>query len=434
MGRTPTYYLPRSQECPPTPLIPLRAQECQETKGAQECRSLKGTQECSQKVAQECTSKIEEDTDLGNSDGDNDNPPPLLSRTANEDDSDDEDDEDDEDVDDSKDIESHHDETPDEKVYHPDSMTPSVQRTHGLRPRKPRDYSHMFSHANVMHHAMTQYSLRKGLNKFQKVGEEAVSKKLKQLHMRDTLSPQNSEEMSDEQKRGALESLMFLKEKRDVSVKGRACADGMKQRDTDVPGDSTSPTVALESVLITATIDAFEGRGVAIVDVPGVFLSADMDEEVIMTIRGRLAELMVKADPNIYRKNITIDANNRPLLYWKLQKALYGCIISTLLFYQKLVGDLKLQGFELNPHVPCVANKMINGNQFTLTWHVDDTKMSHDDHKEVTRVIDWLKGIYGDNMHVWRGLVHDYLGMTLDYSTKGEVKVTMVDYLKGVQG
>jgi hypothetical protein len=35
-------------------------------------------------------------------------------------------------------------------------------------------------------------------------------------------------------------------------------------------------------------------------------------------------------------------------------------------------------------------------------------------------------------MHVSRGLVHDYLGMTLDYSTKGEVKVTMVNYLKGV--
>jgi hypothetical protein len=35
-------------------------------------------------------------------------------------------------------------------------------------------------------------------------------------------------------------------------------------------------------------------------------------------------------------------------------------------------------------------------------------------------------------MHVSRGLVHDYLGMTLDYTKKGEVKVKMVDYLKGV--
>jgi hypothetical protein len=376
----------------------------------------------------------EENTGPDNGHGDDDNPPPMSARTASEDDSDDEDDGDDGDSDNSNGTDPQHDGNPDEEVCHPDSMTPSVQRTHGLRPRKPRDYSHMFSHATVMHHAMTQYSLRKGLKKFQKVGEEAVSKELKQLHMRDTFAPQNSEELSDEQKRGALESLMFLKEKRDGSIKGRACADGRKQRDTAVAGDATSPTVALESVLITATIDAFEERDVAIVDVPGAFLSADMDEEVIMTIRGRLAELMVKAAPNIYRKYITIDANNQPILYVKLQKALYGCLRSALLFYQKLVGDLKSQGFELNPYDPCVANKMINGKQFTLTWHVDDIKMSHADHKEVTKVIDWLKGIYGDNMHVSRGLVHDYLGMTLDYSTKGEVKVTMVDYLKGVLG
>jgi hypothetical protein len=143
---------------------------------------------------------------------------------------------------------------------------------------------------------------------------------------------------------------------------------------------------------------------------------------------------MVKAAPNIYRKYITIDANNQPILYVKLQKALYGCIRSALLFYEKLVGDLTSQGFELNPYDPCVVNKIIKGSQCTITWHVDDIKMSHKDPKEVTKVIDWPKGIYGDNMHVSRGLVRDYLGMTLDYTTKGEVKVTMVDYLKGVLG
>jgi hypothetical protein len=116
----------------------------------------------------------------------------------------------------------------------------------------------------------------------------------------------------------------------------------------------------------------------------------------------------------------------------KLQKALYGCLRSALLFYEKLVGDLKSQGFELNPYDPCVANKIINGHHLTLAWHVDDIKMSHKDPKEVSKVITWLKSIYGDNMHVSRGLVHDYLGMNLDYATKGEVKVTMIDYLKAV--
>jgi hypothetical protein len=118
--------------------------------------------------------------------------------------------------------------------------------------------------------------------------------------------------------------------------------------------------------------------------------SAGMKEEVIMTIHGRLAELMVKAASNIYRKYNTIDANKQPILYVKLQKALYWCLRSALLFYEKLVGDLRSQGFELNPYGPCVANKTIAGNQFTLTWHVYDIKMSHKDPKEVSKVIEWL--------------------------------------------
>jgi hypothetical protein len=56
-GENPKCYLPRSQECPPTPLLPLRAQECHQMEWAQEYRPLNKAQECSQKVAQECTSK-----------------------------------------------------------------------------------------------------------------------------------------------------------------------------------------------------------------------------------------------------------------------------------------------------------------------------------------------------------------------------------------
>jgi hypothetical protein len=96
---------------------------------------------------------------------------------------------------------------------------------------------------------------------------------------------------------------------------------------------------------------------------------------------------MVKAAPNIYRKHITLDANNQPILYVKLQKALCGCLRSALLFYEKLVRDLMSQGFDINQYDPCVANKLVNGEQFKPTWHVNDIKMSHKDSNEVTKVI-----------------------------------------------
>jgi hypothetical protein len=78
--------------------------------------------------------------------------------------------------------------------------------------------------------------------------------------MRGTFKPQDAEDLSTNQKKGALESLMFLKEKRDGTIKGRTCADGRKQRETAEPGAATPPTVSLESVLITSTIEAYEGR------------------------------------------------------------------------------------------------------------------------------------------------------------------------------
>jgi hypothetical protein len=254
-------------------------------------------------------------------------------------------------------VEQDDEEEPDVEPYNPDTWTPSVQRVHVLRPRKGREYIHL--HAMVMHHAMTQYSLKKGIKKFKKVGEAAVSKELMQLHMRETFTPQNVKELSSEQKRGALDSLMFLKEKRNGTIKGRACADRRKQREKSDAGAVTSPTVTLESVLITSTIKAFEKREFAVVDIPGAYLSADIDEEVIMLLRGRLAELMVKTAPNIYRKYITVDSNNQPVLHVKLQKALYGCLQSALMLYLKFVGDIESQGFELNPCDPCVANKMM---------------------------------------------------------------------------
>jgi hypothetical protein len=54
-----------------------------------------------------------------------------------------------------------------------------------------------------------------------------------------------------------------------------------------------------------------------------------------------------------------------------------------------------------------------------MVWYVDDIKMSHEDEKEVMKMITWLKSIYGEDMRVSRSKVHDYLGMTLDFTKKG---------------
>ena len=83
-------------------------------------------------------------------------------------------------------------------------------------------------------------------------------------------------------------------------------------------------------------------------------------------------------------------SNGKPILYARLLKALYGCLRSALLFYNKLVVDLEAYGFTINPYNPCVANKMVNEKQLDVTWHVDDLKISHVDSKVVTGLIEYL--------------------------------------------
>ena len=76
-------------------------------------------------------------------------------------------------------------------------------------------------------------------------------------------------------------------------------------------------------------------------------------------------------------------------------------------------------GFEVNPYDPCVANKMINGSQTTLTWHMDDLKISHKEEKEVMKFIKDLGEIYGNKLTVTRGKVYSYLGMHFDFTKSG---------------
>jgi hypothetical protein len=62
-------------------------------------------------------------------------------------------------------------------------------------------------------------------------------------------------------------------------IKGRGCADGRGQRIYQEKEDRSSPNVTLESVFLTSSIGATEGRDVATLGIPGAFMQANMDEE-----------------------------------------------------------------------------------------------------------------------------------------------------------
>jgi hypothetical protein len=82
-----------------------------------------------------------------------------------------------------------------------------------------------------------------------------------------------------------LEWHMFLKEKRDGSLKGtRTVAGGNKQRDYISKEDERSPTVATEAVLLSCIINAKEGRDVTVIDIPNAFIQTRVEDEGDMAI------------------------------------------------------------------------------------------------------------------------------------------------------
>ena len=141
---------------------------------------------------------------------------------------------------------------------------------------------------------------------------------------------------------------------------------------------------------------------------------------------------MVKTAPELYRKYIEIE-NGKIVLYVEAWKAIYGMLKAALLFYLKFLNGLKSIGFALNPYDVCVANKIINGKQMTVVWHVDDFKVSHVEEAEVKHFLQLIKDNYEDPeiglVKISHGRVHNFLGMTLDFTSDGEVKIDMREYV-----
>ncbi len=262
-------------------------------------------------------------------------------------------------------------------------------------------------------------------------GEIAVTKILQQFNTYGVFEPKSADELADDDKKKALASLIFLKEKRNGYIKAKSCANGSKQREHIAKEEAAVPTVALESVFITAVIDTKEHQKVVTIDIPGAFLHANNEDYVIMKMVGTLAELMVKTNPKLYRKYVIIE-KGRSVPYLRLQKALYGMMKIALLFYRKLVAELRDMGFEINPYDPCVANKMVNGTQMTVRWHVDDLIISHTSQDDIMAFVKKVKDIYGENLAEKVGTVHNYSGMTFDYSVDDKVRINMNQYLSKV--
>ena len=171
----------------------------------------------------------------------------------------------------------------------------------------------------------------KVLQKYGSKGEEAAETELTQILKIDVLKPIHANSLLDDEKKGH-DISDFLAEKRGGTIKARQCADGQTLRDYIDKEEAALPQVMTEAVFLTCIIEAKEWIEVAVVDLPGAFLHAENEDNIVMFMKGRLVELMVMVTPQTNIKFITIEKGQK-ILYVKVQKACYDMLKSALFFY-----------------------------------------------------------------------------------------------------
>ena len=100
-------------------------------------------------------------------------------------------------------------------MIHPALHVPTVEQTYNSRQRKHPwpDYTNRYGfQATIIHCALTQLLIKRGIKKFKEKGENAVTAELKQLDRRHAFQPVRTENLTENQKHESLPLIIFLKE------------------------------------------------------------------------------------------------------------------------------------------------------------------------------------------------------------------------------
>ena len=137
-----------------------------------------------------------------------------------------------------------------------------------------------------------------------------------------------------------MESLLFLVQKHDGTIKARHCANGSIQWNWISSDNMASLTIFTELVLLSTVIKAEEECDIAVIDVPNAFVQTEVSEwdddrnHMVMKIRGILVDILCNIDLS-YKEFVVIEHGEK-FLYTHILRAIYSLLVSAFLFYKKL--------------------------------------------------------------------------------------------------
>ena len=243
----------------------------------------------------------------------------------------------------------------------------------------------------IVYLIFAQMTATKGIKVFGQRVVSALFKDCKQFYDTDVFERVKVDDLPQIAKSKALNAIHLIKEKGNGDIKGRTCDNG-KIQDTYLNKEERSPpTVTVESLFMSLCINSHEKRDVAIFGAPGAYLNAYMPEDNFLLIKFDSKFVDIMCEVNLELVEDVRFERGKKVIYLKTKKALYGCIESTLLWYNLFLNKLTELGFKLNPYDRYVSNKIIDGHQCTIVWYVDDVEVSHKNKSVVSNIIKYMQ-------------------------------------------
>ena len=217
-------------------------------------------------------------------------------------------------------------------------------------------------------------TLQKAMRKYKDEAMGSCIKELKQLDDSGLLKPVDYAKLSAQQKKKIIGTFMFLNEKYLPNgdfdkLKARLVAMGNQQDVDDLNMLISAPTVSTTHVFACAALFAAEECDVAMVDIGGAFTEAVVpdDIEVHVLLDKVNARLLIELRPE-YTKYLRPNGS----MVVKLLRALYGCLMSARLWYDRLTSVLERQDILQTRviHLCLIASRMESDRQYYFMWTI----------------------------------------------------------------
>ena len=269
-------------------------------------------------------------------------------------------------------------------------------------------------------------SVKEAVQKFGEVGKEAFRKEFRNMVALEVFAPIRYEDITEDQKQRIIHSSAFLTEKYDengqmIGVKARWVGSG-NEMNRNLYESGSSPTISIEALFIVFALCAGADMSWCTMDIGSAFLHSQMKEFVAVYISAALAQFVVEVMPSAAAY---LDKKGRLLV--KLNKALYGCIQSSRLWYNHMDEVLKEYGFRPNAYEPCIYTKGEVGSQVIVGMHVDDLFVCANTKELRDECVEFLKPRFIE-VKMKLGSVNSYLGMRVR-DTEDSIEVDMSVYI-----